>query len=103
MSKPKLHTDRAYESELRDLKDRLLRMAGMVEQMIEHATFSVPSPDLFSCMRVCLAGHRGSIRFLISRQNCLRVFRVDLYWSGMGPSENVWSRGFGLNRSHEFD
>jgi len=28
------HTDREYESELQDLRERLLRMAGMVEQMI---------------------------------------------------------------------
>ncbi|MEZ4365015.1 MAG: phosphate signaling complex protein PhoU [Kofleriaceae bacterium] len=43
---PKTHTDRAYESELRELKDRLLRMAGLVEQMIEHATTALADADL---------------------------------------------------------
>ncbi|MCB9561089.1 MAG: phosphate signaling complex protein PhoU, partial [Kofleriaceae bacterium] len=35
---PKVHTDREYEAELRELKDKLLRMAGMVEEMIAHAS-----------------------------------------------------------------
>ena len=38
MAPPKLHTDREYEAELRELKDRLLRMAGLVEQMIANST-----------------------------------------------------------------
>ncbi len=40
------HTDREYESELRDLKDKLLRMAGMVEQMISSATTALIAADL---------------------------------------------------------
>lgn len=35
---PKVHTYREYEAELRELKDKLLRMAGMVEEMIAHAS-----------------------------------------------------------------
>jgi phosphate transport system protein len=34
----KLHTDREYEAELRQLKDNLLKMAGLVEEMIASAT-----------------------------------------------------------------
>jgi phosphate transport system protein len=34
----KAHTDRAYEAELRDLRDKLLQMAGEVEDMIHKAT-----------------------------------------------------------------
>ncbi len=41
-----LHTNRAYESELRELKDKLLAMAGLVEQMIQHATQAVTDGDL---------------------------------------------------------
>lgn len=41
-----VHTDRAYESELRELKDKLLRMAGLVEEMIQHATKAIAEGDL---------------------------------------------------------
>jgi len=41
-----LHTDRAYEAELRELKDKLLHMAGLVEEMIQHATQAVADGDL---------------------------------------------------------
>src|SRR5688500_9229748 len=34
----KVHTDREYEAELRELKDKLLRMAGLVEEMIASST-----------------------------------------------------------------
>src|SRR6185436_15477137 len=43
---PKVHTDREYEAELRDLKDKLLRMAGMVEEMIANATRAFVEGDL---------------------------------------------------------
>jgi phosphate transport system protein len=42
----KVHTDREYEAELRDLKDKLLRMAGMVEEMIANATRAFVEGDL---------------------------------------------------------
>jgi phosphate transport system protein len=42
----KVHTDREYESELRELKDKLLRMAGLVEEMIAHATRAFVDGDL---------------------------------------------------------
>jgi phosphate transport system protein len=43
---PKTHTDRAYEAELRELRDKLLRMAGLVEEMIAHATTALCDGDL---------------------------------------------------------
>lgn len=46
MSPPKLHTDREYEAELRELKDRLLRMAGLVEEMIANSTRAFIEGDI---------------------------------------------------------
>jgi phosphate transport system protein len=43
---PTLHTDRAYEAELRDLRDKLLRMAGLIEAMIAQATRAFADGDL---------------------------------------------------------
>ena len=40
------HTDREFEAELRELKDKLLRMAGLVEQMIASATTALVDADL---------------------------------------------------------
>ena len=40
------HTDREYEAELRELKDKLLRMAGSVEEMISSATTALAQGDL---------------------------------------------------------
>jgi phosphate transport system protein len=42
---PKVHTDREYEAELRELKDKLIRMAGMVEQMIAQAVNALVEGD----------------------------------------------------------
>lgn len=39
------HTDREYEAELRDLRDRILRMAGRVEAMIARAVSCFTSRD----------------------------------------------------------
>ncbi len=43
---PKVHTDREYEAELRELKDKLLSMAGLVEEMIANATKAFIDGDL---------------------------------------------------------
>ena len=40
------HTDREYERELRELRHRLLLMAGQVEQMIAHATQALVERDV---------------------------------------------------------
>lgn len=39
------HTDREYEAELRDLRDRILRMAGRVEEMIARAVQAFTTRD----------------------------------------------------------
>lgn len=39
------HTDREYEAELRELKDKLLKMAGLVEDMITSATRALVEGD----------------------------------------------------------
>jgi phosphate transport system protein len=46
MSPAKPHTDRAYEAELRELKDKLLAMAGLVEDMIANATRAFVEGDV---------------------------------------------------------
>lgn len=43
---PKAHTDREYEAELREVRDKLLRMTGQVEEMIGHAVKAVVEGDL---------------------------------------------------------
>jgi len=40
------HTDRKYDAELSDLRERLLMMAGRVEQMIKQAVESVVTQDI---------------------------------------------------------
>lgn len=42
---PRVHTDREYEAELRELKDKLLKMAGVVEDMIVQATAALIQGD----------------------------------------------------------
>ena len=42
----KEHTDREYESELRQLKDKLMSMAGLVEDMIARATDALADGDV---------------------------------------------------------
>lgn len=42
---PRAHTDRVYEAELRELKDKLLKMAGVVEDMIAQATAALIKGD----------------------------------------------------------
>jgi phosphate transport system protein len=42
----KTHTDREYEAELRELRDKLLRMTGHVEEMIAHAVKALIEGDL---------------------------------------------------------
>jgi phosphate transport system protein len=46
MAMPRTHTDREYEAELRELKDKLLKMAGFVEDMITASTSALVQGDL---------------------------------------------------------
>jgi phosphate transport system protein len=42
----KAHTDRVYDTELRQLKDKLVRMAGLVEDMIARASSALADGDV---------------------------------------------------------
>jgi phosphate transport system protein len=48
----KAHTDRAYEAELRELRDKLLHMAGEVEDMIAKATAALVDGDVETARQV---------------------------------------------------
>src|SRR5690348_7300512 len=48
----KAHTDRAYEAELRELRDKLLQMAGEVEDMINKATTALVDGDVDTARQV---------------------------------------------------
>ena len=48
----KAHTDRAYEAELRELRDKLLQMAGEVEDMISQATTALVDGDVETARQV---------------------------------------------------
>lgn len=48
----KAHTDRAYEAELRELRDKLLQMAGEVEEMIHQATAALVDGDVENARQV---------------------------------------------------
>jgi phosphate transport system protein len=54
----KLHTDRQYESQLRQVGDNLLRMSGCVEQMIAEATRALLDGDLELARHTIDADHR---------------------------------------------
>ena len=69
----KLHTDRGYEAELRDLRENLLRMAGMVEQMIEHATTALADADLVLAQQTIDADRRVDELEVESDEACLML------------------------------
>jgi phosphate transport system protein len=48
----KAHTDRAYEAELRELRDKLLQMAGEVEDMIHKSTSALVDGDVDTARQV---------------------------------------------------
>ena len=52
MGLARTHTDREYEAELRELKDKLLKMAGLVEDMITSATDALVRGDTEVARRV---------------------------------------------------
>ncbi|MCG8558147.1 MAG: phosphate signaling complex protein PhoU [Proteobacteria bacterium] len=45
MPRPKLHTDREYEQQLRELKENVLLMAGRVEEMIDSSVRALVQGD----------------------------------------------------------
>jgi phosphate transport system protein len=53
----KIHTDREYEGELRKLRERLLKMAGRVEEMIADSVKALVERDLGLARRTIEADH----------------------------------------------
>jgi phosphate transport system protein len=53
----KLHTDREYENELQKLRERLLRMAGRVEEMIADSVRALVEQDVALARRTIEADH----------------------------------------------
>jgi phosphate transport system protein len=53
----KVHTDRVYESELKRLRERLLKMAGQVEQMIADSVQALVERDVELARRTIDADH----------------------------------------------
>ena len=67
------HTDREYENELRELKDKLLRMAGLVEQMIASATTALVEGDLDRARETIAADGAVNALELESDELCLII------------------------------
>lgn len=67
------HTDREYEAELRELKDKLLRMAGLVEQMIAGATAALIEGDLGKARDTIAADDAVNALELETDEQCLII------------------------------
>ena len=61
----KAHTDRAYEAELRDLRDKLLQMAGEVEDMISKATAALVDCDVNGSIESAI-GTAANVHFALA-------------------------------------
>jgi phosphate transport system protein len=57
MKMGKIHTDREYESELKKLRERLLKMAGRVEEMIADSVRALVERDVELAQRTIDADH----------------------------------------------
>jgi len=69
----KAHTDRAYEAELRELKDKLLAMAGLVEDMIANATRAFVEGDLELARSTIKADGRVNAHEVETDELCLLI------------------------------
>lgn len=68
---PKAHTDRAYEAELRELRDKLLQMAGEVEDMISKATAALVDGDVETARQVIARDTAVNALEVESDEQCL--------------------------------
>lgn len=73
MAPYKAHTDREYEAELRELKDKLLRMAGLVEEMIANATRAMAEADLELARATIQADGRVNALEIETDELCLLI------------------------------
>lgn len=69
----KQHTDREYEAELREVREKLLRMAGLVEEMIADATAAMTKGDLDLARRTQQADARVNSLELETDELCLLI------------------------------
>jgi phosphate transport system protein len=69
----KIHTDREYESELKKLRERLLKMAGRVEEMISDSVKSLVERDLELERRTIDADHLVNRAEVETDELCLMI------------------------------
>ena len=70
---PQHHTDRAYEAELSALRERLERMAGLVEQMIAEAMAAFVGRDAEAARRTIRLDREVNALELESDEACIRI------------------------------
>jgi len=70
---PKVHTDREYEAELRELKDKLLSMAGLVEEMIAQAVNALAEGDPELARRTITSDGRVNALEVETDELCLLI------------------------------
>lgn len=66
-------TDRSYEAELRELRERLLFMAGRVEQMIASSVGAFVNRDLVLAETTIEADHQVNLDEIEADDHCLRI------------------------------
>lgn len=69
----KIHTDREYESELKKLRERLLKMAGRVEEMISDSVKSLVERDIDLAQRTIDADHLVNRAEVETDELCLMI------------------------------
>ncbi len=69
----RVHTDREYEAELRELKDKLLKMAGLVEDMIASATRALVEGDVELARRTIQADAQVNALEVETDETCLII------------------------------
>ncbi len=69
----KSHTDRAYEAELRGVRENLLRMAGHVEEMIADSAAALIEGDIVRARRVIAADEEVNSLEVETDEQCLLI------------------------------
>ncbi len=69
----KIHTDREYENELKTLRERLLKMAGRVEEMISDSVKSLVERDVDLAQRTIDADHLVNRAEVETDELCLMI------------------------------
>jgi phosphate transport system protein len=69
----KIHTDREYENDLKKLRERLLKMAGRVEEMISDSVKSLVERDIELAQRTIDADHLVNRAEVETDELCLMI------------------------------